>query len=117
MWSFQQRFSSYSTYSLTLLPSPPPLSPSSRPLLAPLQDGELFWKRVKDLINGSDKYKKKPGLLLVDEPDNPWMYEIVSNPRNGLDVDKFDYLQRDSHHTGVKLGVDFSRLLRYVFMI
>ena len=77
------------------------------------QDGELFWKRVKDLINGSDKYKKKPGLLLVDEPDNPWMYEIVSNPRNGLDVDKFDYLQRDSHHTGVKLGVDFSRLLRF----
>jgi HD superfamily phosphohydrolase len=31
----------------------------------------------------------------------PWLFEIVSNPRNGIDVDKFDYMERDAQKTGV----------------
>lgn len=30
------------------------------------------------------------------------MYEIVSNERNGIDVDKFDYLTRDTMKTNLK---------------
>lgn len=30
-----------------------------------------------------------------------WMFEIVNNPRNSIDVDKFDYLQRDAKKLGV----------------
>lgn len=30
-----------------------------------------------------------------------WLFEIVSNPRNGIDVDKFDYMERDAQKTGV----------------
>ena len=26
------------------------------------------------------------------DPDRPWLFEIVSNSRNGIDVDKIDYL-------------------------
>lgn len=31
----------------------------------------------------------------------PWLFEIVSNPRNGIDVDKFDYMERDAQKSGV----------------
>lgn len=31
----------------------------------------------------------------------PEIYEIVCNAKNGLDVDKMDYLQRDAYHTGL----------------
>jgi HD superfamily phosphohydrolase len=54
---------------------------------------------IKDLIMSSEDYKKR-----IDDHsrrEKAWMYEIVANPRNGIDVDKFDYLQRDSNATGV----------------
>ena len=35
--------------------------------------------------------------------ERPWLYEIVSNPRNGIDVDKIDYMLRDS----IKLNVPY----------
>ena len=46
-----------------------------------------------------------------------WLYEIVANPRNSVDVDKFDYLQRDSMGCGVSLSVDVKRLLQFVRVI
>lgn len=41
-------------------------------------------RKIVDLINGQ----------IVDK-SKPWISEIVANERNCLDVDKFDYLQRD----------------------
>lgn len=43
-------------------------------------------------------------------PGQRWLYEIVANGRNGLDVDKFDYLQRDAACTGCRIAADFDRL-------
>ncbi|CAL8464238.1 g3773 [Coccomyxa elongata] len=40
-----------------------------------------------------------------------WLYEIVANNRNGLDVDKYDYLQRDSLYCNVKTSVDIDRIM------
>lgn len=40
-----------------------------------------------------------------------WIFEIVSNPKNSIDVDKFDYINRDNKAIGLKLDVDFSRLI------
>ena len=31
-----------------------------------------------------------------------WMYEIISNERNKIDVDKFDYIRRDPFMAGFK---------------
>ena len=46
-----------------------------------------------------------------------FVYQIVSNSFNGLDVDKYDYINRDAHHTGVKSGFDCSRLVDSVLVI
>src|SRR3990167_1177821 len=37
----------------------------------------------------------------IYESDRAFLYEIVCNARNGLDVDKMDYIQRDAYHTGL----------------
>jgi HD superfamily phosphohydrolase len=42
-----------------------------------------------------------------------YMYEIVANWRNGIDVDKFDYMPRDALNSGVKTTFDFSRLMKF----
>lgn len=36
-----------------------------------------------------------------DGKDKPFLYQIVHNSICGLDVDRFDYLQRDAYHTGM----------------
>lgn len=43
--------------------------------------------------------------------DYAWIFEIVNNKRNSLDVDKFDYLQRDMEHTGFDYNLDTSLLV------
>ena len=37
----------------------------------------------------------------ISEEKKPFLFEIVCNQEYGLDVDKLDYLQRDSYHTGM----------------
>ena len=40
-----------------------------------------------------------------------FIYQIVSNNFNNIDVDKFDYIARDTHFIGLKYGIDFMRLI------
>jgi HD superfamily phosphohydrolase len=40
-----------------------------------------------------------------------FLYDVVSNSRNSVDVDKFDYLARDCHNLGIKGHYDHRRLL------
>ncbi|KAJ2785643.1 hypothetical protein GGI15_001844 [Coemansia interrupta] len=57
---------------------------------------------IKRLIRGSRTGTGDEKLFLFD---------IVANQRNGVDVDKFDYIQRDCYNVGVKSSYDFSRLM------
>lgn len=61
----------------------------------------MFNKIIDDDIYGvlgnalsTDDVKQVRDLILGDAPENKdsWMFEIVNNPRNSIDVDKFDYL-------------------------
>ncbi|XP_069184321.1 deoxynucleoside triphosphate triphosphohydrolase SAMHD1 [Procambarus clarkii] len=51
-----------------------------------------------------------------DDPDRKrrnmsFFYEIVSNKRTEVDVDKWDYYLRDSHSLGLKVTFEYERLL------
>ncbi|XP_049920193.1 deoxynucleoside triphosphate triphosphohydrolase SAMHD1-like [Epinephelus moara] len=46
--------------------------------------------------------------------DKSFLYEIVANKRNGIDVDKFDYLSRDCYHLGIQNNFDHLRFLKFV---
>ncbi len=40
-----------------------------------------------------------------------WIYQIVANKKNSIDVDKFDYICRDSYHIGLQsANVDYERI-------
>jgi HD superfamily phosphohydrolase len=49
--------------------------------------------------------------------DKPFLYDIIHNSTNGIDVDKFDYLGRDSYHLGLKSSYDYKRLFHSVRII
>ncbi|KAF9906960.1 SAM domain and HD [Linnemannia zychae] len=58
---------------------------------------------MKDLIMGERRGNSQRHAFLFD---------IVSNKRNSLDVDKYDYLQRDCYNVGIKSSIDCSRLMK-----
>eukprot|EP01006_Ploeotia_vitrea_P003943 TRINITY_DN113550_c0_g1_i1.p1 TRINITY_DN113550_c0_g1~~TRINITY_DN113550_c0_g1_i1.p1 ORF type:complete len:498 (+),score=14.04 TRINITY_DN113550_c0_g1_i1:64-1557(+) len=56
------------------------------------------------------------GRMIQGEPDDQekkrFLFQIVSNPDYSLDMDKIDYIQRDSYYTGAKVACDFGRLIK-----
>ncbi|XP_073697918.1 deoxynucleoside triphosphate triphosphohydrolase SAMHD1-like [Garra rufa] len=70
---------------------------------------------IKELIEGA-----KTAEVPTDSPykgrdkDKSFLYEIVANKQNGIDVDKWDYFARDCHHLGIRNSFDHQRLLRFV---
>lgn len=43
--------------------------------------------------------------------DRAFLFDIVANKRNSLDVDKFDYIERDCYNLGAKSSYDAKRLM------
>jgi HD superfamily phosphohydrolase len=65
-------------------------------------------KVIGDLINPKEaEYSKWKPKYHVGK----WIFQIISNPVNSIDVDKFDYLTRDTQAVGLKFGFDYSRLI------
>ncbi|XP_053400926.1 deoxynucleoside triphosphate triphosphohydrolase SAMHD1-like isoform X2 [Mercenaria mercenaria] len=78
-------------------------------------------------IPGFDKFEEKDFTFIKEMIDDPkdiergswpyegrgesksFMYEIVANKRNGIDVDKWDYIARDSYMLGMKVNFDHNR--------
>lgn len=57
--------------------------------------------------------------LVNPKPDTPknFIFQIISNSLNGLDVDKLDYLYRDSWYLGAGTPYDLSRVISHVQVI
>uniref|UniRef100_A0A672LDB1 HD domain-containing protein n=1 Tax=Sinocyclocheilus grahami TaxID=75366 RepID=A0A672LDB1_SINGR len=64
---------------------------------------------IAELIKGVDTWPADPGRT----EDKAFLYEIVANKRNGIDVDKWDYFARDCHYLGISKSFDHQRLLMF----
>jgi len=70
-----------------------------------------------DFDLGTDDVKFIKALIAGDWNICPhrsrYLFDVVANRRNSIDVDKFDYLERDCYYLGMKSVFDFSRLMRF----
>ncbi|XP_023634765.1 deoxynucleoside triphosphate triphosphohydrolase SAMHD1 homolog [Capsella rubella] len=69
-------------------------------------------KRVKDMILASTEFSQ-----LKSNAEKRFLYDIVANGRNGIDVDKFDYIVRDSRACGLGCNFQFQRLTEMMKVI
>jgi HD superfamily phosphohydrolase len=63
-------------------------------------------KFIKDIIHGAPRSE-------YPQSKRSYLFEIVANKRNSVDVDKFDYMMRDCHNVGIKSSVDALRLITF----
>uniref|UniRef100_A0A452GAS5 Deoxynucleoside triphosphate triphosphohydrolase SAMHD1 n=1 Tax=Capra hircus TaxID=9925 RepID=A0A452GAS5_CAPHI len=71
---------------------------------------------IKEQITGplESPIKDPSKWLYKGRPkEKSFLYEIVANKRNGIDVDKWDYFARDCHHLGIQNSFDYKRFLKF----
>ncbi|KAJ8257848.1 hypothetical protein GJAV_G00190390 [Gymnothorax javanicus] len=56
---------------------------------------------------------QSPWLYQGRNETKSFLYEIVANKRNGIDVDKWDYFARDCYHLGIQNNFDYRRFLKF----
>ncbi|XP_042454267.1 deoxynucleoside triphosphate triphosphohydrolase SAMHD1 homolog [Zingiber officinale] len=62
-------------------------------------------RKVKEMIVASSKF-----AVPRSSKEKQFLYDIVANGRNGIDVDKFDYIARDCRACGLGCNFQFQRL-------
>uniref|UniRef100_A0A671FAQ9 Deoxynucleoside triphosphate triphosphohydrolase SAMHD1 n=1 Tax=Rhinolophus ferrumequinum TaxID=59479 RepID=A0A671FAQ9_RHIFE len=70
---------------------------------------------IKELITGPPESPTKESLWAYKgrPVEKSFLYEIVANKRNGIDVDKWDYFARDCHHLGIQNSFDHKRFIQF----
>jgi HD superfamily phosphohydrolase len=68
---------------------------------------------IKELILGDEKEAPKGFTWVGRGAGKEFLYDIVANKRNGIDVDKFDYFARDCHVLGLSKSFDALRLMKF----
>ncbi|KAF4023613.1 hypothetical protein G4228_015186 [Cervus hanglu yarkandensis] len=71
---------------------------------------------IKEQITGppASPIKDSSKWLYKGRPkEKSFLYEIVANKRNGIDVDKWDYFARDCHHLGIQNSFDYKRFIKF----
>ncbi|KAK6982392.1 deoxynucleoside triphosphate triphosphohydrolase SAMHD1 [Biomphalaria glabrata] len=76
-----------------------------------LNDDDILF--IKEMIRGSGFSSTGQWMCKGRGEEKSFLYEIVSNKRNNIDVDKFDYFARDCHHLGIKNNFDHSRFMKF----
>lgn len=65
---------------------------------------------IKDLIHGKPR-------SVYSSSGKSYLFDIVANKRNSIDVDKYDYIQRDCYNVGIKSSLDTKRLMKFTRVI
>lgn len=70
---------------------------------------------IKELITGPpESSTKNSSWPYKGRPiEKSFLYEIVANKENGIDVDKWDYFARDCHHLGIQNNFDHKRYIKF----
>lgn len=72
-------------------------------------------EKIITLIHPNDNWEN--GFEWQGENIGKWVYQIVACPDTGIDVDKFDYLLRDSLACGLKVSFHFDRIIKMTKII
>jgi len=69
-------------------------------------------KRLEDLLERKALFGEWSTVMKGRPVEKAFLYEIVSNWRSGIDIDKFDYFRRDALFLGIKRQFDHDRYLK-----
>jgi HD superfamily phosphohydrolase len=77
---------------------------------------ELICKRElkNELTNNHIKFIQS--LIDPKEHHVGALYQIINNKKNNIDIDKIDYLMRDTYSLGLNKGVDFKRIIENIII-
>uniref|UniRef100_A0AAZ1Y2Q2 HD/PDEase domain-containing protein n=1 Tax=Oreochromis aureus TaxID=47969 RepID=A0AAZ1Y2Q2_OREAU len=72
---------------------------------------------IKEMIGGplntTETQEQDSMSFMGRTQDKYFLYEIVENEKNGIDVDKFDYIARDGYYLGIQSSFDHRRCLMF----
>eukprot|EP00439_Symbiodinium_sp_Y106_P049214 s186_g6.t1 len=74
-------------------------------------------KELNTFLNLGTLKEHWPSLMKGRPVQKAYMYEIVSNFRSGIDVDKMDYFRRDAYFLGIARQFDHHRYLKSLVVI
>ncbi len=73
---------------------------------------------IKEQIAGPKSKSQSPDWQYEGRSEEKsFLYEIVANKRNGIDVDKWDYFARDCHCLGIPNNFDLKRFMKFARVI
>lgn len=75
------------------------------------QDLDFIKEQIAGPLNTTAKSQKWQYKGRTE--DKSFLYEIVANKRNGIDVDKWDYFARDCSQLGIQNNFDYRRFLKF----
>eukprot|EP00931_Biecheleriopsis_adriatica_P121391 TRINITY_DN96473_c0_g1_i1.p1 TRINITY_DN96473_c0_g1~~TRINITY_DN96473_c0_g1_i1.p1 ORF type:complete len:639 (-),score=167.86 TRINITY_DN96473_c0_g1_i1:66-1982(-) len=74
-------------------------------------------KALENLLARNELQAKWSTAIKGRPVEKAWLYEIVSNWRSGIDVDKFDYFRRDAQMLGIHREFDHDRYMKGVKVV
>ncbi|XP_031144044.2 deoxynucleoside triphosphate triphosphohydrolase SAMHD1-like isoform X2 [Sander lucioperca] len=72
---------------------------------------------IKQMIEGLKDPKAVQWPYCGRPKEKSFLFEIVANKTNGIDVDKFDYFARDCYHLGMQNNFDHLRFIQFARVI